>query len=66
MSTIANSSVSSLPAAPAEVADAGKIRTGLGFKVLPATAPPAAVADSGKIRTGLGFKVLPATVRIGG
>jgi hypothetical protein len=37
MSTIANPSVSSLPAAPAEVADAGKIRTGLGFKVLPAT-----------------------------
>lgn len=66
MPTIAKSSVVSLPAAPAEVADAGKIRTGLGFKVLPPTAPPAAVADSGNIRTGLGFKVLPALARTGG
>jgi hypothetical protein len=43
-------------AAPAEVADAGKVRTGMGFKILPAKTP-AAVQDSGKVRTGMGFKV---------
>ena len=47
--------------APAEVADAGKVRTGMGFKSLakagtPAKAP-AETADAGKIRTGMGFKL---------
>lgn len=63
MPTIAKPSILSLAAAPAEVADAGKIRAGFGFKVLPPTAPPAAVADNGHIRTGFGFKVLPASSR---
>lgn len=40
---------------PAEVADAGKVRTGMGFKILPAK-DAACVADAGKIRTGMGFK----------
>ena len=64
MPTTTNSSVLSSPVAPAEIADAGKIRTGMGFKILNSTKPPAAVADSGKIRTGMGFKILPAAARV--
>jgi len=59
MPTTSTSPILFPTAAPAEVADAGKIRTGAGFKILP-SAPPAEVADSGKIRTGAGFKVLAA------
>jgi hypothetical protein len=59
MPTTSKSPALSPAAAPAEVADAGTIRTGAGFKVLP-SAPPAEVADSGKIRTGAGFKVFAA------
>ncbi len=51
------------PVAPAEVADAGKIRTGMGFKILPPGKTPAAVADIGKVRTGMGFKIFTAPVR---
>lgn len=63
MPTPSNSPTLPPAAAPAEVADAGKIRTGFGFKVLPPAAPPAAVADSGKIRTGFGFKVFAGRAR---
>lgn len=46
------------PAALAEVTDAGKIRTGAGFKILPPTRH-AETADAGNIRTGAGFKLFP-------
>ena len=51
-----SSTTSVLPTSPVAVADTGKIRTGAGFKLLPAK-PAAATADAGKIRTGAGFKL---------
>ena len=36
------------PLAPPEIADPGKVRIGMGFKILPPAKAPADVSDSGK------------------
>ena len=52
----------SSPCQRPEIADAGRIRLGAGYKLSPKATVPASVRNEGRIRLGAGYKLSPKTV----